>query len=109
MGKITRMGAPAESSAAAFEIGLLSTATHALSLPVESLIRKLGLSATNARALSAHPSPEGALLQLAHACEKNDVETLASYAQQLDIPLHQISVAYLDALITASELDAALH
>ena len=109
MGKITRLGAPAESAAAAFEIGLLSTATHALSLPVETLIRKLGLSATSARALSAHPSPEGALLQLTYACENNDVETLASYAQQLDIPLHQISVAYLDALIAASELDAALH
>ncbi len=109
MGKITRLGAPAESAAAAFEIGLLSTATHALSLPVETLIRKLGLSATSARALSAHPSPEGAMLQLTYACENNDVETLASYAQQLDIPLHQISVAYLDALIAASELDAALH
>ena len=109
MGKITRLGAPAESAAAAFEIGLLSTATHALSLPVETLIRKLGLSATSARALSSHPSPEGAMLQLTYACENNDVETLASYAQQLDIPLHQISVAYLDALIAASELDAALH
>lgn len=109
MGKITRLGAPAESAAAAFEIGLLSTATHALSMPVEALIRKLGLSATSARALSSHPSPEGALLQLTHACENNDVEALATYAQQLDIPLHQISVAYLDALIAASALDAALH
>ena len=109
MGKITRLGAPAESAAAAFEIGLLSTAPHALSLPADTLIRKLGLSATTARALSSHLSPESALLQLAYACENNDVETLASYAQQLDIPLHQISVAYLDALIAASELDAALH
>jgi len=109
MGKITRMGAPAESAAAAFEIGLLSIAPHALSLPVEALIRKLGLSATSARALSAHPSPEGAMLQLTYACENNDVETLAAYAQQLEIPLHQISVAYLDALIAASALDAALH
>jgi hypothetical protein len=109
MGKITRLGAPAESSAAAFEIGLLSIAPHALSLPVEKLIRKLALPATSARALSAHPTPEGAMLKLTHACEKNDVETLAMYAQQLDIPLHQISVAYLDALIAASELDAALH
>jgi len=108
MGKVTRMAAQAERAAAAFETGLLSTATHALSLPVESLIRKLGLSATSARALSAHPSPEGALLQLAHACENNDVEALATYARKLDIPLHQISVAYLDALIAASALDEAL-
>jgi len=109
MGKLTRLGAPAESAAAAFEIGLLSIAPHALSLPVETLIRKLGLSATSAHALSGHPSPEGAMLQLAHAAENNDVETLATYARQLDIPLHQISVAYLDALIAASALDAALH
>ncbi|HEX7971793.1 MAG TPA: HDOD domain-containing protein [Thiobacillus sp.] len=109
MGKITRLGAPAESAAAAFEIGLLSTATHALSLPVDALIRKLGLSATSARALGAHPSPEGDILQLACACENNDVETLAAYAQKLEIPLHQLSVAYLDALIAASALDAALH
>jgi c-di-GMP-related signal transduction protein len=109
MGKITRLGAPAESAAAAFEIGLLSTATHALSLPVETLIRKLGLSATSARALSSHPSAEGTLLQLTYACENNDVETLARYAQQLGVPLHQISVAYLDALIAASALDSALH
>jgi hypothetical protein len=109
MGKITRLGAPAENAADAFEIGLLSIAPHALSLPVKALIRKLGLSATNARALSAHPSPEGAMLQLAYACENNDAETLAAHAQQLEIPLHQISVAYLDALIAASALDAALH
>ncbi len=109
MGKITRQGAPAESAAAAFEIGLLSTAPRALSLPVETLIRKLGLSATNARALSSHPSPEGSLLQLAYACECNDAEALARHAQQLGIPLHQISSTYLDALITASMLDAALH
>lgn len=109
MGKISRLGAPAESAAAAFEIGLLSTATHALPLPVDTLIRKLGLSETTARALRAQPSPEGAMLQLTYACENNDVDTLTSYAQQLDIPLHQISVAYLDALIAASELDAALH
>jgi len=109
MGKLTRLGAPAESAAAAFEIGLLSIAPHALSVSADTLIRKLGLSATTARALSGHPSPEGAMLQLAHACESNDVDTLAAHAQQLDIPLHQISVAYLDALIAASALDAALH
>ncbi len=109
MGKVTRLGAPAESAAAAFEIGLLSAAPHALSLPLEALIRKLGLSAASALALSARPSPEGAMLQLAHACENNDAEILARYAQQLDIPLHRISVAYLDALIAASALDAALH
>lgn len=109
MGKITRLGAPAESAASAFEIGLLSAVPHALSLPVETLIRRLGLSATSARALSAHPSPEGSLLQLTHACEKNDVDTLAEHAHKLGIPLHQISVAYLDALIAASALDEALH
>jgi c-di-GMP-related signal transduction protein len=109
MGKITRLGAPAESAAAAFETGLLSIAPHALSLPVETFIRRLGLSATSARALSAHPSLEGALLQLAYACENNDADTLAAFAERLEIPLHQISVAYLDALIAASALDAALH
>ncbi|MGV8992391.1 MAG: HDOD domain-containing protein [Thiobacillus sp.] len=109
MGKITRLGAPAENAAAAFEIGLLSTASHALSIPEETLIRKLRLSTTTVRALSAHRTPEGTMLQLAHACENNDGEILATYAQQLGVPLHQISVAYLDALIAASALDAALH
>ena len=109
MGKITRLGAPAENAAAAFEIGLLSTASHALSIPEETLIRKLRLSTTTAHALSAHRTPEGTMLQLAHACENNDGEILATYAQQLGVPLHQISVAYLDALIAASALDAALH
>lgn len=109
MGKLTRLGAPAESAADAFDIGLLSIAPHALSLPMETLIRKLGLSATRARALSALPSPEGSMLRLAYACENNDVDTLASYAKKLEIPLHQISVAYLDALMAASALDEALH
>lgn len=109
MGKITRLGAPAESAAAAFEIGLLSTAPHALSLPMDDLVRKLGLSATSTRALSTYTSPEGSMLQLAFASENNDAEALVTYARQLDIPLHQISVAYLDALIAASALDAALH
>ncbi|HET9463184.1 MAG TPA: HDOD domain-containing protein [Thiobacillus sp.] len=109
MGKITRLSAPAENAADAFEIGLLSTAPHALSLPMKALIRKLGLPAASARALSAHPSAEGAMLHLAYACENDDAEALAAHAQQLEIPLHQISVAYLDALIAASALDAALH
>lgn len=109
MGKITRLGSPAENAAAAFEIGLLSTATHALSIPQETLIRKLRLSAATARALSAHRTPEGTMLQLAHACENNDGGILATHATQLGIPLHQVSVAYLDALIAASALDAALH
>ena len=109
MGKMTHLGAPAGNAADAFEIGVLSIAPHALALPVKALILKLGLPATRARALSAHPSPEGAMLHLAYACENNDAEALAARAQQLDIPLHQISVAYLDALIAASALDAALH
>jgi HDOD domain len=109
MGKVTRLGAPTEGSATAFEVGLLSTATHALSLPVDTLIKKLGVSETTARALSGQPTPEGALLKLTHACEINNAETLAAFANQLNIPLHQISVAYLDALIAASALDAALH
>jgi len=114
MGKITRLGKSAENAANAFEIGLLSVATHALSLPLDSLAQKLGLSADSVRALSgqtsdAQTSPEGIMLQLAHACENNDADTLTAYSQQLDIPLHQVSVAYLDALIAASALDAALH
>lgn len=109
MGKITRIGAPAESAASAFEIGLLSTAPHALSLPAEALVRRLGLSATTTRALSSATAPEGILLQLAFACESNDAEALATHAQALRIPLHRISTTYLDALIAASTLDAALH
>lgn len=109
MGKITRLGAPADNAAVAFEVGLLSIAPHALGVPIEPLLRKLGLSVNTARALSAQPTPEGQTLKLTHACEKNDVETLSIYAQQLKIPLHQISVSYLDALIAASALDAALH
>jgi hypothetical protein len=109
LGKITRLSASAENAAEAFEIGLLSTANLALSLPLGTLIRKLGLPASYARALGVRDSAEGAILQLAYACENNDVDTLAAYAQQLDIPLHQISVAYLDALIAASALDAALQ
>ncbi|MFO7542482.1 MAG: signal transduction protein [Thiobacillus sp.] len=109
MGKLTRLGAPTASAATAFEIGLLSTAMHALSLPMDTLIRRLRLPVTSARALSAHPSAEGGMLKLTQACELNDVDALEAYAQQLDIPLHQISVSYLDALIAASTLDAALH
>lgn len=109
MGKVTRLGSHADNAAAAFEIGLLSIAPHALALPMETLIRRLGLSATSARALSAHPSPEGAMLQLTYACENNDVDTLTRHARQLELPMHQVSVAYLDAMIAASALDAALH
>ncbi|MDP3123902.1 MAG: HDOD domain-containing protein [Thiobacillus sp.] len=109
MGKVTRLGSASDNAAAAFEIGLLSIAPHALALPMETLIRRLGLSATSARALSAHPSPEGAMLQLTYACENNDVDTLTRHARQLELPMHQISVAYLDAMIAASALDAALH
>ncbi|MEQ1661464.1 MAG: HDOD domain-containing protein [Thiobacillus sp.] len=109
MGKLTRLGAPAESAALAFEIGLLSIAPHMLAQPMEALIRKLGLTETSTRALSGHPTPENAMLHLAHACEINDATALDTAAQQLNIPLHEISVAYLDSLIAASSLDPALH
>lgn len=109
LGKLTRLGAPAENAAVAFEIGLLSIAPAALGLPIETLVRKLGLAPAAAQALSGQPTPEGLMLKLAHACEVNDSDALANYAEQLQIPLHQISVAYLDALIAASALDAALH
>jgi c-di-GMP-related signal transduction protein len=109
MGKITRLGAPAENAATAFEVGLLSTAAHALELPLDTLLRKLQLPATVARALAAQPTAEGLLLQLALAAEHNDAAALAAGSQRLGIELHQISVAYLDALIAASALDAALH
>lgn len=109
MGKLTRLGAPAESAALAFEIGLLSIAPHVLAQPMDTLIRKLGLSETSARALNGQPSPEHAMLHLAHACEINDAAALDSAARQLNIPLHEISVAYLDSLIAASSLDSALH
>ncbi len=109
LGKVIRLGAPAINASSAFEIGLLSTAPHALGLPAETLIRKLQLSPATARALAGNASQEGTLLQLAHACENNDAIALAEHSRRLGIELHQISVAYLDALIAASALDAALH
>ncbi|HQT00756.1 MAG: signal transduction protein [Hydrogenophilales bacterium 16-64-46] len=108
MGKVVRLGAPAESAASAFEIGLLSIAAHTLALPPESLTRTLGMSDAAGRALTGKPSPETDLLRLVHACEINDADTLAAYSGKLGIPLHQISVSYLDALIAASALDTAL-
>lgn len=109
MGKITRLGAPAESAAAAFEIGLLSTASHALSITPAALARRLRLSAATARAIGTPASPEATLLRLAYACESSDATALAAHAEQLEIPLYQISTTYLDALVTASTLDAALQ
>ncbi|MCA1925587.1 MAG: HDOD domain-containing protein [Thiobacillus sp.] len=108
MGKITRLCAPTENAASAFVIGLLSIAAHILALPPESLARTLGVSDAAARALTGKPSPATDLLQLVHACETNDADTLAAYSGKLGIPLHQISVSYLDALIAASALDTAL-
>ena len=108
MGKITRLGSQANRASVAFEVGLLSTATHAFSLPMDYLIRKLELPPATRRALTSGSTPEGAMLQLAHACETNDGDALAKHAQALGIPLHQISVSYLDALIAASSLDEAL-
>lgn len=109
LGKVVRLGAPAANAASAFEVGLLSTASHALGLPPETLLRKLQLSPATAGALTGNPSPEGTLLQLALACENNDANAVAAHSRKLGIELHQISVAYLDALIAASALDAALH
>jgi len=109
MGKIVRLGAPAENAAAAFELGLLSIAPQALNVPPATIVRRLGVPAAMARALTGQPAAEGGLLQLAHACEVNDADTLAALASKLDLPLHQISVAYLDALIAASALDHALQ
>lgn len=108
MGKIVRLGAPAESAAEAFEIGLLSIAPHTLDMSAESLIDKLGVTASTASALTGKPSHGTALLQLTRACETNNADALATHSEKLGIPLHQISVSYLDALIAASALDTAL-
>jgi hypothetical protein len=109
LGKVIRLGGSAVNASSAFEIGLLSTAPHALGLSPEILIRRLQLSPATAHALAGNTSQEGTLLQLVHACEKNDPAALADYSRRLGIELHQISIAYLDALIAASTLDAALH
>lgn len=109
MGKIVRLGNTADNAAEAFEIGLLSAAPQALAISLDTLIRTLRLPATTMRALTGQISTEGEMLQLAVACENNDAIALGRHAGRLGIDLHLISVAYLDALIAASTLDAALH
>lgn len=109
MGKVARLGNTADIAAEAFEIGLLSAAPQALSISLDTLIRTLRLPASTMRALTAQISTEGEMLQLAIACENNDAAALSRHAGRLGIDLHLISVAYLDALIAASTLDAALH
>lgn len=109
MGKVARLDNSADNAAEAFEIGLLSAAPQALAISLDTLIRTLRLPATTMRALTGQISTEGEMLQLAVACEHNDATALSLHAGRLGIDLPLISVAYLDALIAASTLDAALH
>lgn len=108
MGKVTRLGAPAENSAIAFEIGLLSTLPHALELSTVALVRRLGLDPVVARALAGWATPENRLLKLAHACEENNAELMLHYSHDLGIAMQDISAAYLEAVVAGQVLEAAL-
>ena len=108
MGKVIRLGAPAESAAVAFQVGLLSTLPHALELSTVSLVRRLGLDPVVARALGGWATPENRLLKLAHACEENNAELVLHYSRELDIHMHDVSSAYLEAVVAGQVLEAAL-
>ncbi len=108
MGKIIRLHASSENAAVAFEIGMLSTACLALDLPADMLIRRLGLGAASAQALSGQFTEGNTLLRLVHACEQNDADELLAHSRTLGIALSDISTAYLDAVIAGEQLEPAL-
>ena len=109
MGKLIRLSASAENAAVAFEIGMLSTACHALDLPAGTLIRRLGLGPVSAQALSGQSTAENTLLRLAHACEQNDADELLAHSRTLGIAMPDISTTYLEAVIAGEELEPALN
>lgn len=108
MGKVARLRAPAADASAAFQTGLLSTVVLALKRPVEDLVKKLGLPPAIAVSLRNHALPENVLLRLAHACEANDVDRMVALARELELSLDALAAAYLDAVVAAESLDAAL-
>lgn len=108
MGKVMRMGAAADDAAITFQIGLLSTLPHALQLSTVALVRRLGLDPVIARALGGWATRENALLKLAHACEENNTELVLHYSSDLNIPMQDISAAYLEAVVAGEVLEAAL-
>jgi c-di-GMP-related signal transduction protein len=108
MGKLAYGGKLSEWSHHAFEIGLLSTLPVALSISVNNLHRRLGLSSQVAKTLAGHDTPLRPLLQLAHACERNDTEHMTNLARELDLSLESISAAQMEALVTAEDMDSRL-
>lgn len=109
MGKVIRLGAPAENAAVAFQIGLLSTLPNALELNTLALVRRLGLDPVVARALGGWATPENRLLKLAHACEENNAELVLHYSRELNIDMQDISAAYLEAVVAGQVLESALQ
>ena len=109
MGKVIRLGAPAENAAVAFQIGLLSTLPNALELNTLTLVRRLGLDPVVARALGGWATPENRLLKLAHACEENNAELVLHYSRELNIDMQDISAAYLEAVVAGQVLESALE
>jgi hypothetical protein len=108
MGKIIRLGAPAENAALAFRIGLLSTMSHAFGLGTAALTRRLGLDMVTARALGGWATPENRLLKLAHACEENDAGLMLHYSRALAIDMSAVSSAHLEAAVAGEALEPAL-
>lgn len=109
MGKVIRLGAPAENAAVAFQIGLLSTLPNALALNTLALVRRLGLDPVVARALGGWATPENRLLKLAHACEENNAELVLHYSRELNIDMQDVSAAYLEAVVAGQVLESALE
>jgi hypothetical protein len=108
MGKIIRLGAPAENAAIGFRIGLLSTMPHAFALSTVALVRRLGLDSVTARALGGWATPENRLLKLAHACEENDTGLILHYSRELNLDMGDVSAAFLEAAVAGEALEPAL-
>ncbi len=108
LGKVTRSTPVAELAPLAFEAGLFSPLGAVFPMPAAELARRFAWAAEVRQVLTGGGGPLATLLQLAHACEKNDGAALARLAAELQLPLETVALAHMEALVVAEDLDSHL-
>jgi c-di-GMP-related signal transduction protein len=108
MGKLARIHGNPIHASLAFDTGMSSTFHIAFSMSIRSLSLKLGLAPEIRDALAGKDSQQSQLLRLAHACETNDGEKIATLSSALGLSLDEVSTAHLESLLVAEELDTRL-
>ena len=95
---------PAKEREALFLVGLLSLVDAVLQVPMAEAMNQLAVAPEIEAAVLHGEGPMGDMLQLTIACEADDVEHMATYAEKCKIEPSEASTRHLEAFAWAMDL-----